>query len=44
MGNASTFTIAGAYQSVMFGAAVLAALSAIIAALTISGREYPAPA
>ena len=44
MGNASTFTIAGAYQSVMFGAAVLAGLSAIIAALTISGREYPAPA
>ena len=39
MGNASKFTIAGAYQSVMFGAAVLAGLSAIIAALTISGRE-----
>ena len=36
LANASRSTITGAYQSVMFGAAVLSALSAITAALTIS--------
>ena len=43
MGNASRVTIIRAYQSVMFGAAVLAALSAITAALTISSGARQAP-